>query len=730
MTSPNRIYMNFLKTLSISAFCLGVTTLSSYGVMTENVVHEGFAKLDKGDFKNVGITFDGKIFPTQQLTEYATIPASIVWEAVLGENQELIVSTGNNGTVYRVLPDVDPEVVFQPEEALSRALAIDDQGRIYVGTSPKGRVYRILPDGTQEIFFDPQDLYIWDLEIGPDGNLYVATGGRGKIYRIPLTFRMGDEAETLFEASEIHVNKMAFTADGSALIIGCGSGGNLYRLELDGSYYALYHSGAEEIKSIFPQEDGSIYFSTFSSNSGSGKSPSVTPSATGSSGDGDDEEAGNPYLMTVFAKNVPEDNGLMVLDPEGNVQAAWSLSPNKIFSVHQLQDGRWLIGSGTNGRVFRAENFSQWSNILAVPSGGEVTQILPSKSENDTLYLVSSNPARVYKLEAEISEEALYTSEVVDTGKMVDWGTLRYLSVTGDFVNGVEIETRSGNIEDPNRSWSEWQPLVENRIQSPNSRFIQYKIKMFPDNPGLQRIQIYYQEQNLHPTIDEIRIIPGAYGLYVAPKPSQNLNFSKVFQSQSSFSMTTRIPQLVKEKEEGAMTAVWMPGDPNQDRLLFDLFVKKVGDVDWIKIAAELENPIFPMDIRGLEEGYYRLQVVADDKLDNQAEKAIRYAKVSDPFLIDFTSPQVKILNTEATADSYKLTMSVEDKFGVIERAYYVLDGGHMLKAIPTDGMFDSISETFEIAFDHLKPGSYSLVFQGYDENGNIGVITHLFHIP
>ena len=713
-----------------ATLALSMSTLHLSAVRTENVVHEGFSTLDKGEFENVGITFDGKIFPTRHLDEYATIPASIVWEALLADDDTLIVSTGNNGTVYRVKAETDPEVVFQPEEALSKALAIDEEGRIYVGTSPKGRVYRILPDGTQEIFFDPQDLYIWDLEIGPDGQLYVATGGRGKIYRVPLTFRMGDEPEVLYEASEMHVNKMAFTSDGTALIIGCGSGGNLYRLDLEGNYYALYHSGAEEIKSIFPQEDGSIYFSTFSSGkSSNGSSNGTTTSSTSGSGE-DDDESTSPYLMTVFAKESPEDNGLMVLDPDGNVQAVWSLSPNKIFSVYALDDERWLIGSGTNGRVFRAESFSLWSNVLAVPSGGEVTQILPMKGDDDALFLISSNPAKIYKLGADISEEAMYTSEVIDTGKMVDWGTLRYLSVNGTFVNGVEIETRSGNIEDPNRSWSEWQSLIGNEIQSPNSRFIQYKIKMFPDNPGLQRIQVYYQEQNLHPKIDEIRIIPGAYGLYAPPKPSQNLSFAKVFQSQSSFSMSQRIPQLVKEKEEGAITAVWMPSDPNQDRLLFDLFVKRVGDEEWIQIASELENPIFPMDIRGLDEGYYRLKVIADDKLDNDAKKAQRYAKVSDPFLIDFTSPLVSIASSEKTEDGFKVQLTVEDKFGVIERAYYVLNGGHMLKAIPTDGMFDSTTEQFEIAFDGLNPGPYSLVFQGYDENGNIGVVTHQFQIP
>lgn len=723
----NRFLPAFIKTASgIACLLLGSTSMQA--VTTENVVHKGFEELDKGEFQNVGITFDGKIFPTRELSEFASLPASIIWEAVIDSEGQLVISTGNNGTVYKVDEEGTNTVIFQPEEALSRAIAIDGENRIYVGTSPKGRVYRILPDGTQEVFFDPKDLYIWDLEIGNDGHLYIATGGRGKIYRIPLDYHMGDESEVLFEASEIHVNKIAFTPDQSALIIGCGSGGNIYRLELNGDYYALYHSGADEIKSIFPEADGSIYFSTFSSaKTGNGNNHSANGSEKTSKED-DSSEKANPYLFTVFGGDLPEDNGLMKLDAEGNIQTEWSLSPNKIFSILHQSDGRWLIGTGTNGRVFRTEGLTEWSNILAVPSGGEVTQIIPFGSDGE-LFLISSNPARIYKLGADISEEALYTSEVIDTGKMVDWGALRYLSVTGEFQNHVEISTRSGNIEDPNRSWSEWEALDSNQIASPNSRFVQYKINMLADNPGIQRIQIYYQEQNLHPRINEIRILPGAYRLYSAPKPSKNLSFSKAFSNKASFSSSERIPQLVREKEEGAITAVWMPTDPNHDRMLFDLQVKKIGQEHWLKIASEMEKPIFAMDIRGLEEGYYQLRIIANDRLDNAPGKELKYAKVSDPFLIDVTSPVVALQEIKQTGNSVLISIHASDRFGVIERAYYSLNGGHVLKALPDDGMFDSPEEHFNLELSSLETGEYSLIFKGYDENGNVGVETCQFTV-
>jgi sugar lactone lactonase YvrE len=700
---------------------------SAWAVRTESTVHEGFASLDKGTFEQVGLTDDGKLFPTRQLVEVASLPAAIVWEAIADEQGSLILSTGNNGTVYRLGSDGQPTVLFQPEESLSRAMLRDSSGRLYVGTSPKGRVYRLLPDGTQEIFFDPPELYIWDMKLGADGCLYVATGGKGKIYRVPLDFRMGDSAEVLFEASEMHVNHLAFAPAGDLLYAGCGSGGNLYAIRMDGTYQALFHSGAEEVKAIFPQDDASVYFATFSAGQ-TAKPVKPANKEDGKPATSGAEDAANSFMMTIFASDLPERNGLMHLDADGNLKTIWSLSPNRIFSVLPQKNGPWLIGTGTNGRVFASKGGNAWSNVFSVPSGGEVTRFIPIGDSGDA-WVISSNPAKVYRLGSSISDRAIYTSEVIDTGKMVDWGNLRYLSVTGSFDNHVEIETRSGNLSDPNRSWSEWQKLdADGGISSPNSRFLQYRIHLLPENPGIQRIQVFFQEQNLAPEITQIRMLQGAYSLFSPQRQPQPFSFSKVF-GGGEMEVSQRVPQMVKEKEEGAITAVWLPEDPNRDRLLFDLMVRKVGAENWIRVATDLSDPLMPMDIRGLEEGYYQVQVVADDRLDNHPDRSLRFEKVSDPFLIDFTSPGVSLEEPVQEPEVTSIRFTVRDAFGVIERVYYTLNGGHVRKALPKDGLFDSRLEHFELRFDKLEPGSYSLIVQGYDENGNIGVATCAFTV-
>lgn len=738
-----------------AAACVGVLP-ALHGVRTENLVHQGFDQFVKGKFENVGLTFDGRIFPSPGLEEFATLSSPIVWQVREMPDGSLVAATGNNGTLYRVDSEGKESVLFQPEEPLSRALHVDAEGRIYVGTSPKGRVYRILADGTQEVFFDPEDLYIWDIREGPDGFLYIATGGKAKVYRLPADYRYGDKTQTVFEGSESHVNVIAFDRDGQ-MVIGTGPGGTLYRVDAEGKSYALFSSGAEEIRLLHPTDDGSIVFGTFSTkNTPSGDAAATAQKAPGTEGDGGEI---NPFQMTVYAGAPAELNGLFRLTVGGFVEPVWVLSPHKVFSAVPLDGDRWLIGTGTDGRLFRSEGGVEWSNLLAVPAGGEITQLLPMTRVDATVsadaapdsaagsdgvsdnaagdvvtsntaagfYVVSSNPGRIYKMAGAVAESCVYTSEVMDAGRTVAWGSLRHLSGMGLFDNHLKVSTRSGNVSDPNRSWSEWLPLEQGRIVSPNSRFLQYKVEIEAAHPGIQRIQAYYQEQNLAPEVGDIRILPGAYRLFAQPRPAQNINLSSVIRGGSDAALSAgaqRIPQLVPEKEEGAVTAVWMASDSNGDRLLFDLDIRKIGDPSWIRVVSEIPEPVFAMDIRGLDEGYYQVRIRADDRLDNLPERAASFDKESDPFLIDFTSPQVELesLTTEGGIAIAKVV--VTDQFGVISNAYYSVNGDQVLRSLPDDGLFDQTSETFTVVFDLIPGRDNSLVFQAYDENDNVGLVT------
>ena len=64
-----------------------------------------------------------------------------------------------------------------------------------------------------------------------------------------------------------------------------------------------------------------------------------------------------------------------------------------------------------------------------------------------------------------------YASDVLDAGAFARFGRVEIDPGS----SGFEIMTRSGNVEQPVRGWSEWEPLKGDAVASPPGRFLQWK---------------------------------------------------------------------------------------------------------------------------------------------------------------------------------------------------------------------------------------------------------------
>ena len=64
------------------------------------------------------------------------------------------------------------------------AIAADDAGNVYVAAGAPARVYRITPDGEATIIFEPKELQVQALQTGPGGAIYAATAPDGKVYKL------------------------------------------------------------------------------------------------------------------------------------------------------------------------------------------------------------------------------------------------------------------------------------------------------------------------------------------------------------------------------------------------------------------------------------------------------------------------------------------------------------------------------------------------------------------
>src|SRR5882762_8534140 len=72
-----------------------------------------------------------------------TSPSTFIWSVVSAGDGSIFIGTGSPARVYRISPDGNATVIFEPKELQVQALAIDKEGSVYAATSPDGKVYKI-----------------------------------------------------------------------------------------------------------------------------------------------------------------------------------------------------------------------------------------------------------------------------------------------------------------------------------------------------------------------------------------------------------------------------------------------------------------------------------------------------------------------------------------------------------------------------------------------------------
>ncbi|HEU4401347.1 MAG TPA: hypothetical protein VFT43_04510, partial [Candidatus Polarisedimenticolia bacterium] len=102
------------------------------------------------------------------------------------------------------------------------------------------------------------------------------------------------------------------------------------------------------------------------------------------------------------------------------------------------------------------------------------------------------------------AESTIFLSRIFDAGSPARWVDLSPTAGVPEGT-GLSIETRSGNTNPPDETWSDWAGLgTDNAISSPNAQFLQYRAALTTTNPGLtpslEAVLIHY----LAPCGDEI----------------------------------------------------------------------------------------------------------------------------------------------------------------------------------------------------------------------------------
>ena len=174
----------------------------------------------------------------------------------------------------------------------------------------------------------------------------------------------------------------------------------------------------------------------------------------------------------------------------------------------------------------------------------------------------------------------------------------------------------------------------------------------------------------------------------------------------------------------------WSAEDANEDVVAYSLYVRKDGWKNWVLLDEDLEKSDYEWDTTTTPSGMYRLKVVASDHRDNAPGEALTGERVSDPFVVSHTPPsvQVKVAGIEDGTAHLEATGSSE--LVRLTAASFSLNGKKWVHVFPTDGLFDSKTETFKFKSETLKPGTYVVVLRVRDAAGNTGSGDVVFTVP
>jgi hypothetical protein len=698
----------------------------------------GRTELLKGDARGVSISDTGVLMLSPKLTEVFNTQQTYVWSSAVDNQGNVYLGTGHDGKTYKIPATGAGALLYDAAELDVTALAVARDGAVFAGTSPDGKVYRITPDGKADVYFDPSDKYIWSLVIMSDGSLAVGTGDNGKLYRVRAAGANPD-ASLLVSTNQTHVISLAVTAQGD-LIAGTDSGGLVLRVSPDGKMFALFDTQLREIHALAPAADGSIYALALSDAASSARAPSgpVVTSPQPSEGATPTtsvtitpiDETGAPIQMPGGPTRSRSDvsnarSAVFRILPDGATDVVWSSPTVTAFSIAPaLQPGSVLIGTADKGRIYSVTNDGRDTLLLQSPEG----QISSLLVKNNQIYAASSNQGKLFRFGNELVNEGTFESPVRDAKLTASWGRIWWRGA-----GAVEVQTRTGNGERPDATWSDWSTAYRspegNQISSPRARFIQWRatVRASASSSALswvEDVSVAYLPRNVAPEVLSISVLPIGVGLQQIAQVTVDPNVESSGLDPSVFGPIAQVPPR-RFYQRGARSFQWQAEDRNSDTLEYAVYYRALNEQTFRLLKDKLRDNFYTIDGAALADGRYVIKVIASDAPDNPLGQKLTGERLSEPVDIDNTPPVVKVTGQpQFTRDSVRVIFAVDDATGKVKKADASLNGAAWIPVFPDDGIADSGHEVYSVDFSDLGPGEHAISLRTFDSSGNVGTLS------
>ncbi|HVZ84576.1 MAG TPA: hypothetical protein VG893_12960 [Terracidiphilus sp.] len=727
---------------ALAAFAVAAAAPHAAAQGTHLWTQSRFEEFEKGTPDGVAITSDGRLLEGPALHERLTTPSTFVWALAAEKDGTAYLGTGSPATVLRAGKDGKPFTLFETKDLSVQAVELGPDGALYVATLPSGRVYKLDPHAATKIdedkatvVFDAEKTgsagekneshshYIWDLTFDKQGRLYIATGGPAAVYRVDVT-KPGAKPEEFFKSDEQHIRTLAWDAKGN-LIAGSDGSGLVYRISPEGKGYVLFEAPRREITSVAVAADGTIYAASVGDKSHNPLPPlpvQGTATVTITIVQPGSLQAANA------SSSIPEGTEVYALSEGQAPRKVWASKDDIVYALDAEKDGVLAL-SGNRGHVFRIHADGSSEDIGHL----EAQQGLCLAHAGDETLIGTGNTGKLFTLGAAAKHE--YASDVLDAGAMARFGRVEIEPGS----NGYALWTRTGNVEQPVRGWSEWVPLKDGVVASPAGRYLQWKAVLQPGG-SVGGVGVNYLPVNAAPVVDDLVVVPGAR---INPQSQQSspqmVTIALPSASQgvsATYDPSTAPIQAVKDRT--AIAVRWAAHDDNGDDLSYALYLRGDGEHVWRLLKDDLTDKAYSFDATLIPDGGYQIKVVASDAPSHSPGDALTGEKISERFVVDTTPPVISALTATTgpatcLSDECKQTIhaafDAEDAESPIAHAEYSLDAGPWKYLEPVGQLSDSKREHYELKLPAAASsgGEHLLTVRVYDRYDNVGVAKTVF---
>ncbi len=663
---------------------LGVlmSALPGEGVTTRTFTLDSSTELSAGTLEGVAVSDDGTV--TRGVSaERVSFPEAVgsVWSLLDLGDGSVLAGTGVDGKVYR-LANGRATLYADTGAVAVTGLARGDGGAVYAATLPDGKVFRLVPpanDRPQEpvlVAELPGAQHVWALAWDARRRaLLCATGPEGKLFAVDPRRPSGSNHTVLFDSVEPHLYAMALRPDGEAVVGAGGGHAVVYGVSATGTPRVIARLAGDEVRGVAVAGDV-----VWAASNEFTDPPAAPRRSTAQS------RQPSPGGPTSPARPRPGKGNVYRISPTGLADRYWHDDAAHVASIEwDSARNELYAGLGVGGRVLAFRDDRSWRTLLDLDEHQALALSLSTRAR----VIGTADGGSLYRVTDAAPPAAVWTSKVLDATVPSHWGAVRW---RGE--GALDWESRSGNTDAPDDTWSAWQTLGDDgAVRSPAARYVQVRARFGrASDTAIRSVTVYYLPENQRAVLTEV----------TASTPETKAG----------------------EPRPTTLRVQWKVDNPDRDTIRYRLRFRRDGEETWRPV---LRNQEYTTETRhdwaldGLPEGWYRVEVEASDEASNPDDGVTRDRRAADPLLVDVTPPTVTV-----RVNGERVEGEATDGVSAILRAEVSLDGGDWRPLRAVDGVFDERVERFTGALPSggATAGDHLVAVRAFDEANNVGVVS------